>query len=534
MRRRLGLVALATLAAIPLPAGARATATLESGRLFFFADTLGIVARDGASLVLPDGTRARGDAAYVDLRDDRAILAGDARIEHRDATLHADAIAVDLDDDRVDLLDAASGATTTTRGLATPSATEIDASRFAFPDLDDAHAYIRSRRATITAHASARFSPAAFPTSVGALPVPSYLYTYATAAGFGATSLPGAAFDQPYGLFGTPSSLTALHARWIDGSGPSLGLQEQLVSGDTAYLAASIDAPLHGIGVRGLNAYRRLDDRSTFTLAGTSTIYGWSTNAALTRTFGRAIGRLTYGLASGGFSTADLSLRSPDRPLFAGATWSVLADLGFDAQRGGLLTALPDAPNWPTVWRHGIDASVATPVVRGPFQTRVAATFDAKRTWYAFPHYRDDLAMNATVSRTLSRTISLFAGYAADWSNDVYPTAQALFYPPTLLPAIAPDGTPWPDRAAFTGAGMLRGESLTAQLTPNPNTTLRVSIAHNADFPQFHGYGLPAWAMSADARFRPFPNIGLDVGRSYEFDWGGTRWLPRWNFAVTP
>ncbi len=535
MRRALAFTAAMGIAALPAAVDARAIARLDGGTLFFFADTLAIVARDGATLQLDDGTHAHADAAYVDLKTDRVLLAGHASVTHRATVTSADAIALDFDDPRVDLLDTATGASTTTRALGAAAAAPIDAARFAFPEVDERSAFIRAKHAAITPRTGVRFSPAAFPTSVGAVPVPSYLYTFATAAGFGATSLSGATFDQPYGLFGSPNALTAVHARWIDGTGAALALQHQVVSGDDAYVAGSIDAPLRGTSVRGLNAYTRLGSHSTASLDATGTTYGWSSHGALTTAMLHgSIARVDLGLASGGYSSTSLSLRTPDRPLFAGLTWSVLTSFGYDAQRGGLLVQLPDARNYTTVWRHAIDGSIATPVVRGPLQTRIGATFDAERTWYSFPHHRDDLVTSITASRTLSRKVTLFGGYTADWSSDVYPTAQALFYPGTLLPAIAPDGTPWPDHNAYTGAGMTRAESIAVQLTPEPTTAVRLQLTHHQDFPQFHGWGLPQWEIRGDARFRPFPNIGLDVGRAYEFAWGGTRWTPRWTFAITP
>ncbi len=286
MRRALALAAATAAVAVPCAASARATVALDGGSLAFFADTLALVARDGATLALADGTRGRADAAYVDLRNDRAVLAGHAHVAHGGAARDADAIVVDLDDPRVDLLDAASGVTETTRALGAPKAASFDAARFAFPDVDDRNAFIRSKRARITPHADVRFTPASFPTSVGGVPVPSYLYTYATAIGFSSNSLPGASFDQPYGLWGSPTSLTALHARWEEGIGPALGLQQQLVSGDDAYANASIDQPLHGYSVRSFNAYRRMGARYTVEVDGTDTIYGALEHMGLTAAFG--------------------------------------------------------------------------------------------------------------------------------------------------------------------------------------------------------------------------------------------------------
>lgn len=535
MNRRLvaGLTA-AACAALPCAAAARTTTTLEGGTIVFFADTLGMVARNGATMRLADGTQASGDTAYVDLKNDRAVVAGHARLTRGTASANADAIALDLDGDRVDLLDTASGVMRTNRTLATRTPDAIDAQRFAFPDVDDAYAYIRSRRATITPHAAVRFTPASFPTSVGGLPVPSYLYTFATGAGFGTTALQGSTFDQPYGLFGTRTSLTALHAQWLDGTGAAVGLQQQIVGGDRSYVTAAVDAPLRGATTRGFNAYTRMGERYTATLDSSSDLFGRRAHAGIGAAFGAAGGRFDFAVASGGFSTFDARLRSPDFPLIAGATLRLSTDVGYDALKGGYLTALPDRQRWSTVWRHGVDAFLATPVVRGPFGTSIATSFDASRTWYAFPHHLDQFTGNATASRELSRRYTVLAGYEETWSAQVYPTAQRLFYPPSATPFFTPDGTPWYGYNAYAGAAVSRTANLDLQFTPNTDTSVRMSLRRYDDFLQFDGIGRPLWEIHADARFRPFPNIGVALGRSYDFGWGGTRWVPRWTFAITP
>src|ERR1700736_1597094 len=107
MRRRLVLLVVAACAAIPSAAAARTSATLDGGTIVFFSDTLALIARNGATIRLADGTRGNADAAYVDLKNDRIVLAGHARVSHGTLTSSADAIALELGGDRVDLLDAA-------------------------------------------------------------------------------------------------------------------------------------------------------------------------------------------------------------------------------------------------------------------------------------------------------------------------------------------------------------------------------------------------------------------------------------------
>ena len=540
MRRRIAAAAALLLAAVPAAACARVAAYVDAGAIFFYSDTLGVAARDGATVRFDDGTRVHADAAFLNLRTDQAVFAGHARIVHGATTLSADAIAVGLDDTRVDLLDLTNGATRTTRALGTPAAEAIDATLFAFPDVADRGAFIRGRRAQVTLRASVRISPATFPGTVGAVPVPSYLYTFATAAGFGATSLPGATFDQPYALYSTPHALTALHAQFLQGVGLALGIQQQLVDGDNAYVAASLDVPFHGEGQRGIDAYKRINARTTLNLDGQAGLYGDSESLKLTNAIGvitkPSIGTLTYSRYQGGYSVFDAGIRSPEEPLFGGVTASVRPDFGFDARHGGYLTALPldEQPRYATVWYHGVDLSVNTPTVHAPLGVVIASSFDAVRTWYSYPHTGYTLSGDIAPSRRFSRVFTVFGDYNAQYGHDNYYANQGIFYPTLSTALITPDGTPYYGYAAFSGATTYRQAMIRLQYTPDSQSTYRFSLFHTNDFPQYNGYGRPIWQAEADAQIRPFPNIGLSFGRAYDFGWGGVHVVPQWTLGVTP
>ena len=186
------------------------------------------------------------------------------------------------------------------------------------------------------------------------------------------------------------------------------------------------------------------------------------------------------------------------------------------------------------MWRHGLDLSAASPVLRMPLKTTLAFTADASRTWYAFPHHYDAISATATASRQLSRSVRLFGGYQESWSAQVYPGLQQLFYPAPTVPILTPDGTPYYGYAAYSGASVLRAVNLDAQYTPTSTSAVHLTVIHTDDFPQYHGFGRPEWQAGADVRVHPFPNFGIDVGRFYDFAWGGTRWIPGWSFAITP
>jgi hypothetical protein len=522
----------ALFAACAAAAFAKPTYDVSGRSLAFFADLLGIVARGEPAVVLRDGLALRGDAAYIDLVHNRILFAGNARATRGAATLSGDAIAVDLDKAAVDVLDADGGARQTALDLRDPKTTPIDSDRFAFPDVDEKYAYIRAHRAEVTAHVNARFAPAAFPNSPGALPVPSYLYTYDANPSFGANSLGGATFDQPYGIIGGPTSLLAAHARYEQNVGITAALDEHLVYGDNAYILASIDSPQSATRNGALDVYERMGPHFSQTLTAAAGPYGDDASYTLTGAFGHASSRLTIA-QSGEFGSVDWSARTPDRPLIGGAIYHFTGDFGFTAYPGGDISVIPDRAKFATVWQHGLGLIASTPIVHAPFKTSLWSTVNAQREWYSFPHQHDTGSLTSTLSRAFSRALDVNVSYTAAFTLDHYGPLQGLFYPPPPAHFTAPDGTPWPGFAAFSGASEARGVTVDTSYSPNGFTSIRLTYTHTDDFPQFHGYGRPLDELSYDARLRPLPNIGVDVARSYYFGWGGQR-FSQWTLSILP
>ncbi len=486
-----GALVLAALA--PLPAAAASAARLDGGTLYFYADSLQIAARNGATFRLAGATVVSGDAAFVDLRSDRAVIAGDARIRRGGVELRADAIAFDLSGRDVDVLQIGTGIARADAGLTRIQAAPDDGERFVFPDLADARAYIRARRADIVGRTSVRFRPAAFPTSVGAPPVPMYLYSFATGNGYAASALAPGAFDQPYGLLSSPNALTALHLRYLNGIGPSLGIQQNLIDGSDGYVAGAVDVPVHAAVSDALDGYHPLGETGSVSLGASSSLGVHVASVGFTQAIGTLVGRVNYGITNFGYSSALASLRTRDRALLGGITWHASASFGFQAQDGGLLPLSPDAAHESTLWQHGLDVFLASPLIRGPLRTTLFATLDGARTQYSYPRHDDALEANLTGSRRLDRALTLFFGYDARWSGDIFPN----------------------------------------QYVAGPYASVRVSYRRADDFPQSNFFvGRPPNEVRADLRLRPAPNVGISFGRSYDFGWNGSRWVPGWSLSV--
>lgn len=513
MIRRAAPALLALMLATAAAAAAKATLQVHADDVRFYATALGIVARGNVRVDVAALGYGGADAAYVDLRRNRLLLAGHAHL----GRASGDALAVDLDRAHVDTLDVDDGAT---------------AGDFDFPDLDPRDVFIRSTSATIVAHANARFTPATFPSSVGAFPVPTYLYTFADNTGFAEQSLPGATFDQPYGLFGSPSDLVAAHVRYVQGTGLDFALDQHLVDGNRSYLVTGLDDPLGDLRSFDINGYRRLGPRYTTSLSGTVADQTFSLASTQTGAFGVFGARIDSTLYSGGGATSDLTMRTPDYPLVGGLTFRLQSDYGLLYQRGGVMPVLPNAAAYTMLFHHGVDGFFATPQFHGPLRTSIGGTFEVEHTWYAFPRAEDTYTATATAARRLG-PLTLTGIYTQSGDLEEYGKLQGLFFP-SITTFVAPDGTPYPGYAAYSGASTSRLAELGVQLVTSPTTTYRLTYAHTDDFPQFHGYGAPIDEITLDVRFRLARNIGIDVGRSDEFAWGGVRWVPAWEFAILP
>jgi hypothetical protein len=117
--------------------------------------------------------------------------------------------------------------------------------------------------------------------------------------------------------------------------------------------------------------------------------------------------------------------------------------------------------------------------------------------------------------------MTLFFGYDTRWSADIFPNNQLLFFPPASTPY------------SYAGYTTARLANIDLQYVQGPYTSVRLSYRRASDIPQYNFYaGRPPNEVRADLRLRPFPNIGISFGRSYDFGWDSSRWVPGWNFSV--
>ena len=533
MKRAFAVFAL-LLCALTTRADARATLDVRAGTLDFYSDVLALVAHDRVVAKISDRTIV-SDYAYIDVYHDRAVFGGDVHLREGASERAFATLAVDID--TLTGMGITGDDTPRVLALAHLDPAEdhpLDAlptgDAFAVTAFDGRSPYIRARHAILSAHANLRLTPAAFPSNLFAPPAPTFLYSLAANPNLTTSTLPAATFDQPLNVAGGKNALLAAHVRYLEGTGGVVAFDEHLVDGDRAYAVVAIDAPARVAQTLGLSAYQRMSDRLTQSLD-TTRAYGLTiAHYAFNAEVGGMYGRLDVAQA-GASGTVETSLRTRDRPLFAGATYRLRGTYGLDHNPFGELNRTGEPLNYPLLFRTSLEADVASPLVHGPFGTNASATLTDTQTWYAYPRTRNSLGGTATISKRFSSALFGNASVSANFFDDNYGAAQLKFFPPT--PAVLPNGSTWFGADAYRGFSTARTYTLDLYVTPRPSTDLRLNLTRTNDFPQFNGYGRPLTVARLDVRFRPIPNLGIALGRSDQFGWGGLT-FSRWYLSVTP
>ena len=520
--------------ALARSADARAALDVRAGTLDFYPDVLALVAHDRVVVRLGEQT-ITADYAYLDVYHDRAVFGGNVLLAGTAAGRTFSTVAIDLDKpSAVGITDDAQPQILAFDRLDSPAARILDelpaSETFAVAVFDERSPYIRSRHALLNPHASVRFTPASFPSSPFAPPAPTFLYSLAANPNLSSSVLPPATFDQPLNIAGGKNALLAAHVRYLDGVGAAVAFDEHLVDGERAYAVAAIDAPARFAQTLSLSAYQRMSDSLTQSIDATRA-YGLTTgHYAFNAEVGRLYGRLDVA-QSGASGTIETSLRTRDRPLFGGATYRLRGAYGVDHNPFGELDRTAERANYPLLYHTSLRADVASPLVHGPFGTNASATLSGAHTWYDYPRNQNSIGGTATLSKRFSRAVFGNSSVASNFSNDDYGSAQLRFFPPTEV--VLPDGSRYLGARAYRGASTSRTYTLDMYVTPRPSTDVRFDLTRTNNFPQFNGYGPPLTVARIDVRFRPIPNLGVAIGRSDQFGWGGVT-FSRWYLNLTP
>jgi len=210
---------------------------------------------------------------------------------------------------------------------------------------------------------------------------------------------------------------------------------------------------------------------------------------------------------------------------------------------------------YPTTWQHFTGLTLYTSALRLNMKPLRAwsfnAVYDRQRQWFSLPHHVDTPNTTLSLSRTFDKHFSAFVSYSIANLGDYYGAQQSLAYP-SQVPVSPVTGQSYPGYATFSGFGTTRSLSETAIWTPSSAMTLSLTWRENHDFPDPIPYmpsvlgfgqslaynqqadiGVSPQQLSADLRVRLRPNLLVDLGRSYYFNWGNRAWTPQFTFLIS-
>jgi hypothetical protein len=535
-RFRFGIVLASALSLVPTIAAAALPGKLDvrgdDVAFYPFANQTVVLAKGHVKIAVGRRTIS-GDAAYLDLTKNRLVVSGDVTVSGGVSVLAGTAYALELASDDATLLRIApTPQTLLLHGDDVQHAKVADAPAGTFDanDLEGVRPLMRSKHAAIATNANVRMTPAQVALATGAMvAVPSYLYTFGYNPNLAQQAAPSATIDQLYPLFGTANSLATAHLRYTSNDGVEPAIEENLVNGRKAFLATSIlpfrgrRFDIYGYQSLGSNVQQTFQGYHLF---GTYPIdYGryslqWTTRSSSVAYYAQQINTTHQ---------EDVSVSSIEHTISRLIAYRATLDYGYDRT--------PTAFYNPTDFHYGASAYAYVPTLTLPLGLTFQPRYSYGISKYDYPRVVTSENASVTVSRRNAvRHLDLTANASIDQENDMYRTgiAQYLSLPDPTLPYYAPDGTLYPGFFAYTGLNTYRTYSLEGRYSPKGETYYDLRLTRTDDFPQYHGYGRPPNQADFYFHTRIFPQLAVDLSRSYTFGWNGQYLSPQYGFSLSP
>lgn len=537
------VVGLAFLALARPGAARAATAERLPARLDVRADAIGFFPYANATLMTAEGhVRVRAgrrlvtaDSVRLDLAANRLVATGNVTVAGVNDTLYVRAYALDLARGTAELIRFDPIPRTFAVAddvLATAREGPAPADTFGATDLTGQRPYIRSKHAVVQTNSSVRMTPAEFPTAAGrSALLPTFVYTYAYNQNFAQQALPSTTLDYPYTLFGTPNSLSALHARYGQYDGIELGFDEHLVDGNREYLAASV-LPFRGRRI-DLLGFQQIGRGLSHQFSGSfakNVLYG----SYSVQQIGREFSLRATTFAFNATNSEDLTLSTLQHTIPHLFGYQASLGYGYDHNAG----QSPFAGDF----RKDLNVSLNSPSARLPHGVSASANYTYGLTKYDIPRLFTRSVVTLSLSspqvvlaRNGSRRLSFYGQtqFENDQSRFRSDARRFLFLPDPGQPYLAPDGTPYPGFFAYDGLSTLRTYSLQSTFQGPNDFTFQLTVSHYHDFPQFHGYGRPPLTASATMTARLTSTLKATISRGYTFGILGQRYS-QYTFALSP
>ncbi|HZV78125.1 MAG TPA: hypothetical protein VFF60_00800 [Candidatus Binatus sp.] len=555
-----------TAASASLPAPIRVSAN----RVAYYGDQALIVARGDVRVIEPDGSIIQGDVFVMNMALRRLLVAGHVRLQTHAGEFVGAAFADFLVFRRqyfVPLEPEADRWTFFDYDFAQPKkGREMPGDAFFIPDVSASKPYIVGKAVTINASTYLRMTPATFVLLDGALwtmPLPPYTYNFSSNQHFGVNALPGASFDVPYNVAGSPVSLDAIHFRYDQTLPVSTywALEHHTVIGQ-GYIVASLSPASEPPKQWNLMGYDRMSPVSAVRLNTQLFTYQYGLSQPLSASgyvdlqYNQGIRQsallvdLTQSYSSLlaqpalGFYGNPSHPWIPNHPFDGGVQWQ-----GYDqriAHTGltyRLVTGYGSSQDGYGIGASGQQqvstyygaASLFTPTIPGPLKTGINAAYTITQTYLSFPNIVQQQTTTATISRRLTRTIVLIG-------SDVVTSATSRNDFSIVSPNQALGVVPLPN--SINGLPIVLGPFLRATdrayglssvWTPSPEFQFSLAATQSNYSPQqIPGFaGPPRYQLSGDVRMRLTRVLFLDAQRAYLFNWGGQTWSPHFQILIT-
>ncbi len=504
---------------------------------------------------MDDGTLVTGDTFSIDLRQNRFIVAGHVHVAAKDAQYDGAAFAEFINDGRGYFLPVFTEPdrwTFINGNYALPYlGRSIPSDAFVLPDISRDAVFLNASSAVIWPSDALLFKNTRVHVLGVKAPGGQLYFNFSNNINFRQNSLVGAVADVGYPFAGGRWWYSALHLRY-DGGVNNVGTYaafEQHFAWDNAYVVASLtpfDRPQKQANLLASDRLSRGFQLDMFQQLN-YTQDGWTTPStassfssyAATGSFHGSFAKLTYNLWNYGVSTT-ASYLDPDHPENATLQW-----IGFDHQihflplffrlRSGAAVyndtyglATFNGTPYTNLWSTLLGGTLYTQSIKLVKDTYLVASFDMQRTFYSLPHHLNNVTTTASISRLIGTKAAFSITYQNVNTGDYAGAQQLALYPPST-PANPVTGLPTQGYAAFRGLATSRTMSYLLSYTPRPSLNLTLNYQQYADFPPPIGVssGRPPNYFNADLKMRLTPQLSLELGRAYYFNWYGAKWAPQ-------
>ncbi len=542
-------------------------------RVAYYTDLQMVGAKGNVLVKLSNGVQLRGDSAIVNLSLRRFVIAGHVTLTTASGQYHGAAFAEFLAFRRsyfIPLDGVPDRWTFLNDDYATPEkGREMPGDAFSLADLNGSAPFVVGNRVEIDPENYVQFFPSRFIFFNGTLqmpPLPTYVRNFSANQNFAVNSLSGATFDLPYGIAASPASLETLHFRYDQQKKTYGAFEHHSVYGQTGYTVFSLNPATQPAKQWNLLTYvgssqnaislnaqlftyqyglnEPLSSSAFVDVQQTRALTGSSLRIDVTQSYGSLLAPPQNGL----YYHDPAHPYTPNHPIVAGIGWS-----GYDKAlfRSGLsfrllsgVAAIHDGRGIGSTgqkdgWLEYFGGLMYTPVYRAPLGTGAYASYQFQRTWLSFPNHVGWQTLIATDSKQLSPRWSLTLSYLLQSVSTA--RLQSLFASPNGATGLASQpGSP-------NGLPLLGGvpsvypsvDNETWQLVSawTPSTNFQFTAAaqanHYGPVQQPNIAGPPRYVLGGDLRTRISKTLFVDVGRSYQFNWGGHAWSPAFVLQVS-